>query len=163
MLNVPKLAVLPLLLVQLTLFVGTSFSFQTSTRRSFTTTAITSLAAIRSDESDFPPEEDGFESEIDWDSEWKKVVQNEGKLKTGQRPGSDFYKSEAEISAIKAANKAAMKAAEVSNSLPQMSSFTGDWKFWIAILAIVSIGLSVLNAPPAMPPGGGADGGSYYI
>lgn len=90
---------------------------------------------VQSDQNeDFPPEESGeYEGSIDWDSEWKKVVANEGKLEDGtSRPGKDFYKSEAEISAIKAANKAAMKATEVtnnvSNSLPQLNSFTGDWK-----------------------------------
>ena len=90
---------------------------------------------VQSDQNeDFPPEDSGeYEGSIDWDSEWKKVVANEGKLEDGMsRPGKDFYKSEAEISAIKAANKAAMKATEVtnnvSNSLPQLNSFTGDWK-----------------------------------
>lgn len=165
MLNVNQVVIIAfVLLIQL----GSSLGFQApASRISFS--ASSSLLAIKSDESDFPPEEDGFESDIDWDNEWKKVVQNEGKLGGGgSRPGNDFYKSEAEISAIKAANKAAMKAAEVTSSvtssMPQMSSFTGDWKFWIGILAIVSIGLSVLSAQPPMTniPPGGSDG-SYFI
>ena len=93
------------------------------------------ISMIKTDQGDdFPPDESGdYEGSIDWDSEWKKVVANEGKLEGGQeRPGKDFYKSEAEVAAIKAANKAAMKATEVStnvsNSLPQFNSFTGDWK-----------------------------------
>lgn len=121
---------------------------------------MTTMHGVINEESDFPPEEGGYESTIDWDSEWKKVVQSEGRLPTGEsRPGSEFYKSEAEIAAIKAANKAAAKASEVTssvaNKLPQLKSFTGDWKFWIAVLAIVSVGLSVLTAPPQT--------GSYYI
>jgi hypothetical protein len=165
MLTVHKLAILSvLLLVQL----GSSFSFQPLASKISTSVSRSSVGAIKSDESDFP-EDDGYESSIDWDNEWKKVVRNEGKLDGGEsRPGNDFYKSEAEISAIKATNKAAFKAAEVSasvtNNIPQMSSLVGDWKFWIAILAIVSVGLSVLSAPPAMTniPPGGSDG-SYFI
>ena len=38
------------------------------------------------------------ETSVDWDAEWKKVVQKkENKI---ERPGKDFYKSEAEIAAI---------------------------------------------------------------
>jgi len=129
------------------------------------------MHGVINEEGDFPPEEDGsFDSSIDWDSEWKKVVQSEGKLGAGEnRPGQDFYKSEAEIAAIKATNKAAAKASEVTSSvadkLPQLNSFTGDWKFWIAILAIVSVGLSVLSAPPQVNilPGPDGTGGGYYI
>lgn len=127
------------------------------------------MFGVINEESDFPPEEDGgYDSTIDWDSEWKKVVQNEGKANS-PRPGQDFYKSEAEIAAIKATNKAAAKASEVTssvtNKLPQLNSFTGDWKFWIAVLVIVSIGLSVLSAPPQanILPGPEGTGGGYYI
>jgi hypothetical protein len=166
MLTVHKLALLSvLLLVQL----GSSFGFQPLASKISTSVSSSSVRANKYDESDFPPEDDAYESSIDWDSEWKKVVQNEGKSGGKvSRPGNDYYKSEAEISAIKATNKAAMKAAEVSssvtNNIPQLSSLTGDWKFWIAILAIVSVGLSVLSAPPAMTniPPGGSDG-SYFI
>lgn len=37
------------------------------------------------------------ETSVDWDAEWKKVVQKKGAI---PRPGKDFYKSEAEIAAI---------------------------------------------------------------
>lgn len=84
---------------------------------------------------DFPPEEEAEEytGEVDWDAEWKKVVASDGKLKSGQdRPGKDFYKSEAEIAAIKAANRATEKALEagssIRNSVPDMGSLTSDWK-----------------------------------
>ena len=70
---------------------------------------------------------------MDWDAEWKKVVANEGKVEGGgDRPGKDYYKSEAEIAAIKAVNKASEKAAEVGssvgNSMPDIRSLSGDWK-----------------------------------
>ena len=84
---------------------------------------------------DFPPEEEAEEytGEVDWDAEWKKVVASDGKLKSGKdRPGKDFYKSEAEIAAIKAANRATEKALEagssIRNSVPDMGSLTSDWK-----------------------------------
>lgn len=83
---------------------------------------------------DFPPEEesDEYTGSVDWDAEWKKVVADEGKLSGAERPGKDFYKSEAEIAAIKAANKAAEKVgnvgSSVSNAMPDMGSLSGDWK-----------------------------------
>jgi hypothetical protein len=154
MLTVHKLAILSvLLLVQL----GSSFSFQPLASKLSTHVSSSNFRAIKYDESDFPPK-DEYESSVDWDSEWKKVVENQGKLDGGEsrRPGSDYYKSEAEISAIKATNKAAFQAAQVSskvtNNIPPLSTLTGDWRFWIGILAVVSIGLSVLTAPPAYDP-----------
>jgi hypothetical protein len=118
-----------------------------------------------------------YTGSVDWDAEWKKVVANEGKgSKTGgggggggspvERPGKDYYKSEAEIAAIKAANAATGKIVDVSktvsNALPDIRSLSGDWKFWIAILALVSVGLSVLSAPGNVVPTG-LQGDSYYI
>jgi hypothetical protein len=59
--------------------------------------------------SDFPPEEEltaEYKGSVDWDAEWKKVVQSGGSVKTStttggaERPGKDYYKSEAEIAAI---------------------------------------------------------------
>lgn len=119
---------------------------------------------------DFPPEEnsDEYKGSVDWDAEWKKVVKKEGKTVPGERPGKDFYKSEAEIAAIKAANKATEQAAgatsQIFNSLPDIRSLSGDWKFWIAILAVVSVGFSLLSAPSGMAPSNLIQNGdSYYI
>jgi hypothetical protein len=59
--------------------------------------------------SDFtPPDYDNIGTTVDWDAEWKKLVQKEQtspvqklmKDPSSQRPGNDFYKSEAEIAAI---------------------------------------------------------------
>ena len=106
--------------------------------------------------------EDKYEGEIDWDAEWKKVVANKDQPK--ERPGKDFYKSEAEISAIKAANKASEKVVEVAKNIPSVPSFDsikGDWKFWVGVLAIVSVGLSVISASGQSQMM--ASGDSYYI
>lgn len=95
---------------------------------------------------DFPSGEK-YEGDIDWDKEWSKVVSN--KDQPVERPGKDFYKSEAEISAIKAANKASEKVVKAASNIPSVPSFAtlkGDWKFWIGLLAIVSVGLSLLSA-----------------
>ena len=121
-------------------------------------------------------------SSVDWDAEWKKVVK-EQKTTTSStskekksRPGEGYYKSEAEIRAIKAANKAAAKLNEAQASLPSWDSIKGDWKFWVGVLLILSIGSSLLaaNSGPGMiyydqpPPssggaGAGAGAGSYFI
>jgi hypothetical protein len=51
-----------------------------------------------------PPEEQldskDYTGSVDWDAEWKKVVKNQDAMNTRDRPGKDFYKSEAEIAAI---------------------------------------------------------------
>ena len=113
-----------------------------------------------------PPEESAeYTGSVDWDAEWKKVV-SEGKLEDNKdRPGQGYYKSEAEIQAIKAANEASKKISEasssVTNALPDVRSLSGDWRFWIAVLALVSVGLSVLTAPPNVSTG--LQGDSYYI
>merc|ERR1712232_828961 len=90
-----------------------------------------------------------FESSIDWDAEWKKVV--EDRDQPLQRPGK--YKSQPEIAAIKGINKTAKNVFEASqelkSKLPQATnirSLQGDWKFWIGVIFILSFGLSILSA-----------------
>jgi len=109
-----------------------------------------------------------YSGSVDWDAEWKKVVEKKGQLESGgERPGKDFYKSEAEITAIQAANKATKKitnvGSTVTNALPDIRSLSGDWRFWIGILALVSVGLSVLTAPPANIVPTGLEGDSFYM
>jgi hypothetical protein len=117
--------------------------------------------------SDFPPEEDSaaYKGDIDWDGEWKKVVAKQNMPQ--KRPGKDFYKSDAEIAAIRAANLATEQANKVASNIPQVPewrSLQGDWKFWVGLLAIVSVGFSLLSAAGTQggaPVIGTAD--SYYI
>lgn len=89
-----------------------------------------------------------FESSVDWDAEWIKVV--EDRDQPPQRPGK--YKSQAEIAAIKATNKVAKNVFEASQDMksklpqaPSIRSLQGDWKFWIGIIVILSFGLSILS------------------
>ena len=107
--------------------VACATSFSASPRR----TSVIRVSSTQRNE-DFPPEDqEEYTGSVDWDAEWKKVVASEGKIST-DRPGKDFYKSEAEIAAIKAANKAAEQAAlasrNVSNLVPDIRSLSGDWK-----------------------------------
>ena len=95
---------------------------------------------------------DIYEGSVDWDAEWKKVVENRDQ--PAQRPGK--YKSEAEIAAIKVTNKVAKNVFDASQEMkskmpavPNMRSLQGDWRFWIGILVIVSFGLSILSATSA--------------
>lgn len=126
------------------------------------------LFVVSGDENDdFPPDESTeYSGNVDWDAEWKKVVEKDGKLDSGaERPGKDFYKSEAEIAAIKAANTATKKVTEagssVADTLPDIRSLSGDWRFWIAILALVSVGLSLLSAPAEITAGLSED--AFYV
>mmetsp|Transcript_21094 Transcript_21094/g.50906 ORF Transcript_21094/g.50906 Transcript_21094/m.50906 type:complete len:182 (-) Transcript_21094:326-871(-) len=108
--------------------------------------------------SDTPREEevvgDQYEGSVDWDAEWKKVVDDRDQ--PSQRPGN--YKSPAEIAAIKATNKVAKNVFDASQdmksnlpSAPSIRSLQGDWRFWIGILVILSFGLSILSATSSTP------------
>jgi hypothetical protein len=84
---------------------GATRSTTTTTTPTSTTTSL-ALAGPGDENknlnSDFPPEETAeYTGSVDWDAEWKKVVKNGGVASnSGDRPGKDFYKSEAEIAAI---------------------------------------------------------------
>jgi len=134
-----------------------------------TPNAIRSFISIQSDNrkegSDIPREDEvigeQYEGSVDWDDEWKKVVQNRDQPE--ERPGK--YKSQAEIATIKATNKVAKNVYEASQeakaklpTAPSIRSLQGDWRFWIGILLIVSFGLSVLSATSQVPTND-----SFYI
>ena len=86
---------------------GSAFSVASGlsgSKRSLQRTTLVEVKKGSDDEihSDFPPEEETAEAytgSVDWDAEWKKVVKNGG-VARGDRPGKEFYKSEAEIAAI---------------------------------------------------------------
>lgn len=116
---------------------------------------------------DFPPEE--YTGDVDWDAEWKKVVKEQKSGGSKQRPGTEYYKSEAEVAAIRAANKATKQvdrvAEKVAANLPTMPTFDalkGDWKFWIGVIAIISVGTALLSAS-AGPSEFARDPESFYI
>jgi hypothetical protein len=64
-------------------------------------------------------------SSVDWDAEWKKVVQEQ---KKGKKAAGDGYRSEAEIKAIKAANQVRKQAIQAQASIPSWQMLKGDWK-----------------------------------
>ena len=68
-------------------------------------------------ESEVPKEEEvvgeSYEGSVDWDAEWKKVV--EDRDQPAERPGK--YKSQAEIAAIKTTNKVAKNVFDASQEV----------------------------------------------
>jgi hypothetical protein len=91
--------------------------------------------------SDSMPEEENtvYSGSVDWDEEWKKVVREQQKTgtTTSERPGKNVYKSDVEIAAIRAANKATQKVNQMAENLltkdsginlPSWNSVKGDWK-----------------------------------
>jgi hypothetical protein len=126
------------------------------------------------DESEFTtPSGETYTGDIDWDGEWKKVVEQRGTKNDVKRPGT--YKSEVEIAATKvtrAAQENVLKTVKVVKVIPSWNSLKNDPKFWIGILALISVGLAVLTAPqqggyyPMSDDGVGGQGGSsgsFYI
>jgi hypothetical protein len=69
----------------------------------------------------------------------------------------------------KAANTATNQvnkiASTIPSTLPSWNQLKGDWKFWIGVLAILSIGTSLLSASTIMPPNlpNNASPDSFYI
>jgi len=105
---------------------------------------------------------DQYQGSVDWDAEWKKVV--EDRDQPAERPGK--YKTQAEISAIKATNKVAKNVYDASRevqskipSAPSIRSLQGDGRFWVGMLAILAFGLAILSATSSGSP----VNDSYYI
>lgn len=122
------------------------------------------LSKDDSDFADFPDDEKvGYSGTVDWDAEWKKVVENGDTLKK-DRPSP--YKSDAEIAAIRAANKARAETIKVVSEMPSAPSFDdvkSDWKFWVGVLAVISIGTSLWSASGGMVAEVPPPNDSYYI
>lgn len=120
-----------------------------------------------SSSSDFIPSGDSYTGDIDWDGEWKKVVEQRGQKQIkAKRPGQ--YKSEVEIAATKVTRAAQDQVLKTVKVIKQQSPSYGmdmDWKkdpkVWIGILALISVALAVWTAP-SQGGGGGAGGYEYY-
>lgn len=104
-----------------------------------------------------------YQGSIDWDSEWKEVVKNQGQGQARPDPG---YKSQAQIEAIKATNKVAKNVFSATQEMkdklpgtPDIRSLQGDGRFWIGIVLVVSFGLSLLAATSSSGP----SNESFYI
>mmetsp|Transcript_13194 Transcript_13194/g.18386 ORF Transcript_13194/g.18386 Transcript_13194/m.18386 type:complete len:187 (+) Transcript_13194:27-587(+) len=96
----------------------------------------------------------------DWDAEWQRVVKNQGQ--PSERPGKDFYKSEAEIAAMKATRKIQRVKAEIPTPSMNWNSLKNDPKFWIAVIAAVSIGSALIGGAGISGPES-YTGDSYYV
>jgi hypothetical protein len=88
----------------------------------------------------FTTDKNDRNQKTDWDAEWKKVVQNQNQ--PTQRPGKDFYKTPAEIAAIRATNRAAEEAAKKMAAMPTWESLKGDWKVRLCLCLFVQLSLS---------------------
>ena len=95
-----------------------------------TTPAHTTQLNEKAGRPEFEVGDEEYSGDIDWDGEWAKVVKESDKK---DRPGKDFYKSDAERATIKAVNKAAEQVAKVkvqapSFKPPPIRSLQGDWR-----------------------------------
>ena len=90
-----------------------------------------------------------FESDIDWDAEWKKVTS--GEQSNINRP-SGRAKTDIELAAIRAKRSAETKLYEAQGEARKIkykmnwNSLKGDWKFWVGVLALISVATSLLAA-----------------
>ncbi|GFH59492.1 hypothetical protein CTEN210_15968 [Chaetoceros tenuissimus] len=156
--SLSKLVYLSLLISSCVAF--SPVSIHTSSSR---TRSITSFhqAKVGNDEEDSFPKGDNYEGDIDWDAEWAKVVKEKGA--NIDRPGKDFYKNDAQRAALKATKAASEQIQKVKIVKPDVNlrMLTGDAKFWIAILAIISVGLALITAPDTSSYSSSND--SFYI
>lgn len=90
------------------------------------------------------PGEDTYDGDVDWDAEWKKVVEKRDQPST--RPGQ--YKNEVERAMLKTTKATSEQLKKVKIVKPDINikSLQGDPKFWFAILAIISVGVSLISA-----------------
>jgi len=104
---------------------------------------------------------DSYEGDIDWDAEWKKVV--EKREQPSNRPGKDFYKNDVERALLQTSKSTAEQIKKVKIVKPDINirSLQGDAKFWIAILAIISVGFSLISAAGVSTYANSND--SFYI
>jgi len=88
------------------------------------------------------------ESTIDWDGEWKQVLENQDSSVT-RDPGrtawtdADRAKHKVTIAAMDA--KIAAKKATNSLQIPSVDSLTGDWRFWLGLIALISFGSAFIG------------------
>jgi len=93
-----------------------------------------------------------YETTIDWDAEWSKVVKNEDQPAKRKK---DIAKSEVELAAIKARKEIElkMKAAKVQAQSARASIYpgnmTGDWRVWIGILLVISVASALIGGSGA--------------
>ena len=128
------------LLVALATITTTNAFAPTST---YAMTHRSTVAAMRSsalfvgsgEEGESTPGGDSYEGDIDWDAEWAKVVKENKSNSSTKRPGSDFYKNDAQRAAVKASRAASEQINKVKIVKPDINlrMLTGDAKFWIAI------------------------------
>ncbi|GFH49777.1 hypothetical protein CTEN210_06253 [Chaetoceros tenuissimus] len=153
-----KLVYLSLLISSCVAFSPVSIHTSSSRTRSITSFR---QAKVGNDEEDSFPKGDNYEGDIDWDAEWAKVVKEKGA--NSDRPGKDFYKNDAQRAALKATKAASEQIQKVKIVKPDVNlrMLTGDAKFWIAILAIISVGLALITAPDTSSYSSSND--SFYI
>ena len=63
---------------------------------------------------------ESYKGDVDWDAEWKKVVDE--KNNNANRPGKDFYKNDVEKAAAKATRAAQEQVINVSKNLPKVQT-----------------------------------------
>jgi len=111
------------------------------------------------------------DSSIDWDSEWKKIstddaaVDEKPSVTTPTRPRGLDDMSELERQTLRASRRVAGLGQQAAKSVesfskkstkklkpkgkvkvPSWKRLSKDWRFWIALLAVVSVGSSVISA-----------------
>ena len=106
-----------------------------------------------SDGNDETPKFEGenidFDSDIDWDAEWKKVASGQ---QDGVKRPSGRAKTEIELAAIRAKKNAETQLYKAQGEARKIKyktnwrSLQGDWKFWLAVLAIISVATSLISA-----------------
>lgn len=117
-----------------------------SPMKSFRSTNTCVQATSNEDNEDFgnASKGDSYDGDVDWDAEWKKVMQNRDQPTS--RPGN--YKSDVERAMLQTQRVTGEKIKKVKIVAPDinMKSLQSDPKFWIGILAVISIGISLISA-----------------
>uniref|UniRef100_A0A7S2UHD2 Uncharacterized protein n=1 Tax=Attheya septentrionalis TaxID=420275 RepID=A0A7S2UHD2_9STRA len=132
-------------------YVKPALSSHRNSGRTVSVSRLLSKGDIPGFEEDINPEDlsagEDYKGSVDWDAEWKKVATEQKKPGSGVK---DPYKGDVEKAAIKVRNAAQSQLNKVERELiknkPDIKSLQGDWKFWIGILAIISVAAALISA-----------------
>lgn len=97
-----------------------------------------------------------YQSSIDWDAEWKKVVNDIDQPKDRPKDPTllEMKANVAKSQVKRVKGTVARNMFDVSEEMkrkvggvgmPSWTMLQGDWRFWIGIIAVISFGLSILS------------------
>ena len=88
------------------------------------------------------PDERDAEYTVDWDSAWQKEIKTREEGTSGWRPEGRAPVSDEQL-------REARVKKTVDDAQVNLQLATTDWRFWVGILAVLSVGTALLGHTPS--------------